>query len=253
MQTQTITPEIVTPVGREGIRRHVIRALKLGLPVLLEQPPLVGLGMTLVANGPSARSAPLTADNSIAVNGALDLFVKQGIAPAFWISADPQALVADFLRDAPAETIYLVPSQAHPDVFRALRHHDVRLWHLADNESTDLFEPDTERVMGGCSSTLRALSLFARLGVQHFNIWGWDGCFLDGQHHATAQDAPGDVIDVRIQGLAEPFKSSHTWALEAGHAVNQLSQSYFSLTVHGPGMIAAVLRHMGVKNLLSLN
>ncbi len=247
----TIRPEIVLPVDRDGIRAHLRHALSLGLPTLLEQPPSVPPAMHIVANGPSSATAALDAGwYAIAVNGALALYTERGMRPAFWVCCDPQARVAEFLDRAPRETVYLVASQCHPAVFEALAGRDVRLWHVADRNIMDLLAADAECVLGGSSVTLRTLSLFARLGVQHFQTRGWDGCFLDGRDHAVPQPHEAERITVVVG--ERRFASTHAWALEAGQAVHQVSRARYSLTVHGPGMIGAMLRHARLPQLFSL-
>src|SRR5215469_5748983 len=99
-----------TPVDMDGLIANVRWSSALGLPELRDFEYPREETLNIIANGPSARGAPLDGP-TLAINGALKLFTDMGRAPTFWTACDPQPLVADFLRNPPEETVYLVASK----------------------------------------------------------------------------------------------------------------------------------------------
>jgi hypothetical protein len=159
---------------------------------------------------------------------------------------DPQAIVADFLPEhPPRETIYLVASKCHPAVFEKLEKAgcNVRIWHLPDHPT-----PGKSHVALCSTITLCATWLMYRLGFTDFDYYGWDGCFMDGRHHAVGDadwgDPPlhlnygGEIEGHEIVG-GRTFATTRSWALEAEGAQQffQLAK-YFDIGVvlHGDGM-----------------
>lgn len=230
--------DIRVPVDDAGLVANVAHALSLGLPDLGQLPHNPNR-LGIVANGPTARSAPLDGP-ALALNGALHLFTNHGKAPAFWAACDPQPIVADFLDVTPRETTYLVASKCHPSVFDLLlrRRCNVILWHLDDHATWDLVK-DRDPISLASSITICSFELSERLGFGKFETWGWDGCYIDGRDHATDQPAGGVYVELDIGG--QVFPTSRTWALEGQDAVNKLRMTPRDVKIHGPGMIGALL------------
>lgn len=224
-----ITFKVKTPLDGEVIRGHIRHAHALGLPPALEPRP----GLTVVAGGPSAHQAPM-AGPTLALNGALDaVFNPRGIAPTYYAACDPQALVADFLRDPPKETIYNIASKCHPDVFDALKDRDVRVWDVSD------YVPGG--IASAASITLTGLNLFTQLGHREFDVWGWDCCYRNGRHHAGDQAHIGDDRDIEIGDRT--FHTTTTWAWEAETAIQMLPILQFvgvTVNIHGDSMVQAL-------------
>lgn len=219
--------EVTTPADGDELRAHVAHAQSLGLPDA-SPPPRT---LRIVANGPSARQAPLDGD-TLAVNGALKLFPD---GPTYWAGCDPQALLADFLTDPPERTIYLVAAHCHPSVFEALKDRDVRLWNV-DDPNTRHMTPDG--VPTAVSVTLCAMSLMNRMGYRRFETWGWDGCYIDGKHHAS--DQVHRIDDIAIIVKDQRFETTTSWAAEAEDAVMLMSTADWTVDIRGGGMIGAI-------------
>lgn len=238
MDGRVIEFAIQTPLDGEKIARHIAHAKALGLPEADGRPLRT---LRVVAAGPSARDAPLDGP-TLALNGALSTFTAKGLAPTWWAACDPQERVADFLSHTPESTTYLVASKCHPAVFEVLKGRDVRVWHIDDHPVFG------RAVSSAVSVTLTAMSLMARLGWRRFEVWGWDGCFQGGAHHAGAiydEDAPENIVTLEIGERA--FCTTPTWAAEAKDAEAQLSifdWMGIEVDIKGGGMIAA-LREFG--------
>jgi hypothetical protein len=225
--------DVRVPVDDAGLVANVRHALSLGLPELRDFEYPWREPINVVASGPSSLRAPLEG-KTVAVNGALRLFKTP---PTYWAGCDPQPEMADFLTDAPAETIYLVASKCHPSVFEALRGRRVVLWHL-DDEATYPLIGDRFPVVPWSSVTACMAELFARMGFREFHFWGWDACYLDGLDHALPQRHAGESVTVNVGG--KDYQTTTTWAAESQGAVHLFTGFPFPVHIHGPGMLAAI-------------
>lgn len=232
--------DIRTPVNDDRLKRNIDHALSLGLP---EADQSTIKSLRVIANGPSARRALLTGCETLALNGSLKLFTDVGLAPTYWAGCDPQPLMAQFLKSAPQDTIYFVASKCDPVVFETLQGHDVRLWHIDDTEI-----PYVRSVPTAVSVTLTALHLMTRLGYRHFDMWGWDGCYLNGLDHAVTQDHnDSETITVDVGPNAERrFQTTGSWTAEVNDAVQQLALADYQVTINGGGMIGEIMRVMRI-------
>lgn len=230
--------DVRVPVAPEGLVSNVQHALSLRLPELRDFEYPRADALNIVASGPSSEHAPLN-ETCVSLNGSLRLFNQRGIAPDFWAGCDPQAMVADFLTDAPKGTTYLVASKCHPAVFEALQGHEVVVWHVHDDATWDLLS-DRFPVSRAVSITICAFELMARVGFRKFDTWGWDGCFMDGQGYFVPQPFNPAKIDVDVGGV-HTFPTTPTWALEAQDALTALRGFPFPIHIHGGGMTGEIL------------
>lgn len=246
--------DIQTPASPAERRRNVEHALSLGLPELAQRPDR-GDPLAIVANGPSARDFPICRDHrlprlipdTIALNGALELFREADVAPEWWAACDPQALVADFLEWAPLETTYLIASTCHADVFEALRNRHVLIWHLSDDDETQGYHDliaDRPSILRGSSITLAAFGLADALGFPRTEVWGWDGCLRGTRDHATDQR---DGREVQLMQIGDTFiPTTKVWIYELMGAAGLLKLQPRDLTIHGDGMFARALSRAGL-------
>lgn len=236
-------PEL--PVSGDTLRRHVEAALALGLPPVSQMMP-VPRRLRVIANGPSALQAPMRSRAiTLALNGALRLFNNAGRVPHFHAVCDPQPLVAGFLDQAPIGTRYLVASRCHPAVFAALREREVYLWHLEEEETAPLLT-NYPRVQAGVSVTIAALTLFHDLGCRRFDLWGLDCCFAPGGNSHAGQGSTGSRPQA-IRVGDRLFQSTPAWALEAQQFIAMAHALDVDITVHGDGLVAAILERMAAR------
>lgn len=226
-------------VPEADLRGHVAYALSLGLPEVELEPG--GETLTIIANGPSAGAFGFGPGDTLAVNGALQLFTASGAAPTFWAACDPSPIVCNFLKDAPAQTTYLVASKCHPAVFDMLADRKVMLWHVDEAETRDMLQG--RRMITTASTITVTVMELAALWYANLETWGWDGCYLDGKDHAVDQEHHRHGDQAVVIG-GETFASTRSWAQEGTCARIHMSQSSHGLTVHGPGMFSALLRFL---------
>jgi hypothetical protein len=235
--------DYITPLPDEICNRQIADSLKLHLPEAVERRKL-----TIIAGGPSAAHVDLWSIDgpTLALNSAIRLYQKAGLYPTYFAACDPQAEIAGLIPDNPSDrTTYLIASKCHPSIFHKLRDRDVRVWHMRDYEARD-----RSRIALCCSVTLTATWLMHRLGYTDFEYWGWDGCFMDGRHHAAVDDDWSQIecLHINYGGKIENdeiiggtnFATTRSWAAEAKGAEQffQLAE-YFDLKIkiNGGGMI----------------
>ncbi len=235
--------DYILPVDDETCRQQMGTNLKRNLPDVIPRRKL-----TIIADGPSAKDVDIWKIDGpiLAVNRAINLFTGKGTWPAYSAACDAQALVAGFLPERPPnETIYYVASKCHPDVFQKLKNNKVETWHIGTHGKDRVCIPEA------ISVTISVTWLMARLGFTDFEYWGWDGCFMDGKHHASNNDDWTDMptLSLNYGGKIEGdeiiggriFQTTRSWAAEAKSADQffQLAE-YFDIGVkiHGDGMFA---------------
>lgn len=247
--TEIVGFNYILPVDDKTTREQINSSLWRGFPDAVKR-----RGLTIIANGPTARGADLLniKGPTLALNGSIRLFMDQGVVPTYWAACDPQAIVADFLPDNPPEdTIYLVSSKCHPSVFEKLKHRSVWLWHV-----NDLRTESRSHIPPSSSITITASWLMHRLGFTDFEYWGWDGCFLDGRHHASSnEDFPVPVLHMNFGGEVRgedviggrTFATTKTWAAESKGAEQffQLAKYFdIGIKINGDGMFECVRKSL---------
>jgi hypothetical protein len=211
----------------------------------------------IVGSGPSARHPALwdrlDADpkgiTTVACNGAYSVFAEYGHTPTYWTCCDPQDEVLNFLPENPNPRInYLLATKCPESLFDKLIAADcfVRAWRLDDMDRS----LGKLHVMSAVSITLVTQNLMRLMGFHRFEMYGWDCCYIDGQHHASDQPEPEMPIDFRIadeetDATMHEFRITGAWAAELNDAVTQahnFSAMGYELIVHGPGAVGALLR-----------
>jgi uncharacterized Rossmann fold enzyme len=139
----------------------------------------------------------------IAVKGAHDYLMSQGITPDIFVSLEPRDRSARDLKHKNDTTIYLLASRCSPDTFEHLKDCKVMLWHSAshDTEMEALKEGGVKMMVGGgTTSGLRALNLFYMLGFRKFVMYGFDSCLDENLTKRVDGSKAGQTIDVIMGG-----------------------------------------------------
>lgn len=194
------------------------------------------------------------------VNNVLGFLMQHGIKPDSHVMLDARPENAAFVQEAPEGIRYLIASQCDASVFDALKDRTVLLWHNMAEGMQSLFEPYAEAMMkgtgkpfalvpGGGFVGLRAISLGWLSGYRKIHIYGLDGSFRDGAHHAYPQalndaDKP---IEVQLGSNGKRYQCAR-WmvrqAQEFQEAYVQLTERGVNLFVHGEGLIPDMARDL---------
>lgn len=189
----------------------------------------------------------------VSVNNVLGFLMENGIKPDSHVMLDARPDNAEFVKSAPDGVKYMIASQCDPSVFDALQDRDVLLWHNMAEGMQPLFEPLAEAAMtgegkpfalvpGGGFVGLRAISLAWLSGYRKVHVYGLDGSFRAGQHHAYSQSLnDGDKpIEVQLGQDGKRYQCAR-WMVRQAHefqdAYGQLAERGVSVWVHGDGLI----------------
>jgi 6-hydroxymethylpterin diphosphokinase MptE-like len=254
------------------VRAQVAHSIRLALPQAMPYSQNDDT-VLLVCGGPSLNSTTPDLVQSywrggkvVTVNGSYNWCIERNIKPSATVVLDAREFNKRFIEPAVVGCRYLLASQCHPATFAAARGRDVILWHALSTGDDELAMLDryygkkgegeqTVRnhwpVTFGTTVGLRAISLLRMLGYKRFEIFGLDSCWLDLAHHGYAQPENDgeDRFNVwtRPEGrddLAQRFICSPWQAKQADDFLQLIKErgELFQLFVHGPGLIATMIR-----------
>lgn len=219
-------------------------------------------GPSLKRNLRGLKKAVERGGKLVTFNGSHDFMVEQGLEPRLHVMIDARPFNARFVQAPQPGCRYLVASQCHPSVFDALEGCDVTIFHVDVNMNDD--EPSQARqllddyyfgqwklVTGGTTVTLISLMLLRGLGFKWFDMYGFDSCFLYGEHHAYDQPENKDVphaVTSKSGGKERTFHCAQ-WMIRQAYdfeiLTRKTSPDLFHCRVHGPGLIAHMIRTGG--------
>lgn len=162
---------------------HIKQAVAAGYPsVPVAKPNELQAGpIAIVCSGPSLSATweELKGFKTILTcSGAHDFLLERGIVPNFHMETDPRPHKAIFTRHPRKETMYLIASSCHPEVFNNLKGHDVRIWHVVAADELHKMPRGHWMITGGCNVGLRAMVMARLMGYTDIHIWGMD-CSAD--------------------------------------------------------------------------
>lgn len=223
------------------IYKHIHLSLQRDLPEVL------GGAAVLVGSGPSVRGQVESIRKQkekgrvvVAIKGAHDWLIDQGIIPDYAIAVDPQEHRWTCFQKKHPEVKYLIASQCHPAMFDHLKDMDVRLWHLYIREGQQ-YPPNSLLVTGGTTSGLRAISLFYVMGYRNFELYGYDSCLSEDELRVDGAKADR-VIEIFVGEEKKRFLTTPEMASQAGEFQTLLTVlPGTEVVVHGEGIIAAIM------------
>lgn len=145
--------------------------------------------MVIVGSGPSVseyadeiRGHRAAGRPIMAVKGAHEWLIEQGVPPDVAVSMDSQSRSVKFFKSKRQDVSYLLATKVHPDVFDHLSDCQVVRWHgWMGDESDDLAPPGACMVGGGSTSGLRAITLAWLMGFRRVWLYGFDSCLRGRQ------------------------------------------------------------------------
>jgi hypothetical protein len=219
--------------------------------------------MVLVCGGPSLNDTiqdikwhKRHGAKVVTVNNTLKVMLENGINPDAHVMLDARPENVEFIQGIDAKVRYFIASQVDPVVFDALYDQDVVLWHNAVGDGERLeeiakpFESDAEerallQVPGGGTVGLRAMFLGFFSGYRKLHIYGMDGSYKDGRHHAYPQ-ALNDGEDTLTVQMGEKQYQCAKWmarqATEFKGQYEELTRMGMQIFVHGSGLIPDMAR-----------
>lgn len=233
------------PDATENIRA----TLQLGLPEF--SPALFQHDGTAVVcgSGPSLPSfieeirAERAKDRPIvAVKGAHDLLCANGIEPDLFVSVEAKSRLENVQRKND-NTVYFLSSRCSPELFRHLEGCKRMTFHTWGGKDPPMPElADKQRIGGGTTSGLRAVTLLYLHGFKRFILFGFDSC-LDSEgkkRYDSGAMKPEQITDRIVAG--RKFLCNGAMAMQA----DEFQESYkfmpgVTFDVRGDGLIAAIV------------
>ena len=212
--------------------------------------------IALVGGGPSIKKE---IDNIKAFNGPVmacgssyDWLVENGIIPTYCVVCDPDPLTKEYLKNKHKDTIFLIAYSCHPSVFEFLSDMTVYGWFCHSEEAYERIKNDItipySGISGGCTVSLRSISVVMMLGYTNHHYWGFDSCISStNEHHAyefaTKDEVVGDTYKIRLgddkPDATKTYKCAGYHLAQAHHFQNFYFSYHmlFTPTFHGEGML----------------
>ena len=235
----------------DALFEHIDRALALGLPEIGKQEDARPGGCVLVGSGPSVGGQIETIRGLkdlgcpvVAVRGAHDWLIANGVVPDFALNVDPLETAAEcFARPHPATT-YLIASQSHPKMFEVLAGSKVAVWHALMKK--DQKTPKGRMLIGGSTTSgMRAVVVMHVLGWREFHLFGYDSCLSGDSLRIDGSGLKdGDrIVEVSIDPDGERFRCNPSMALQAQSFQDLYEQlPGVEFRAYGHGLIQAIVR-----------
>lgn len=259
----TFSPDSGCNTPDDVLLEQVRVNIRRGLPQLFPHPPNQTTAI-LVCGGPSLAStekelveAVWAGGKIFAVNGAYRWCIEHNLKPSAAIMLDAREFNSRFIETPVEGCKYLLAAECHPATFEACRDRETLIWHAcsAGEAGYDLIKEfyfdRVHPVTLGTTVGIRAISLIRMLGFTSIEIFGLDSCWLDDGHHAYEQAEnnrdmripvwlrPKDRDDKAVRFECAPW---HMKQAEDFLTLVRERGNLFQLNVHGPGLIATILR-----------
>jgi hypothetical protein len=241
----------VTPALPDAVfARNVAKTRERLLPGVETLPEWRAKPLAIVGGGPSLDDTlgELRRIKTVMVAGsAHDHLVSAGVWPQWCVVADPDPVMAQYLKKPSPRTRYLVASCCDGAVFDALDGYHVSVWHCFSKEHPEVWEKGDTLMLGGSTVGTRAIYLALSLGFRDLHLFGFDSCIReeDGKHHAYSfKTKEEDIGELRRIYLEDTSSKGY---LCAGYMIAQIAEMVHifktftdtvSFSVHGTGALA---------------
>lgn len=207
-----------------------------------------GEEIAIVAGGPSLNDtyAGISAFNTIVACGTVhDHLLELGIRPSHAIMCDPDPVALNWLTRPIDGCKYFLASSVDPEMFDQLEPYEPILWHCYGGLNEAIFDAEPA-VCGGCTVTLRAISLLIAMGYHRMHFFGFDSSFRStDEHHAYDHNDSDTRIKVRVGGLeGREFLTTGGFMAQASQFQELVSKFgyMFDPVIHGDGLIAEIMK-----------
>jgi hypothetical protein len=263
--------ECVLNTDEDKIRENIAHALTLNLPEIWPHTQQE-TELCICAGGPSLldhieeiRQHQANGAKIVALANVANLLLAHDIRPNAHVLLDAKPRNAEFITNC--ETTLFISSQCDPKVFEnALKtDNDVYLYHAVNNDnefqvirdhyqgkadaSGDVHDSLWVPVQGGATITTRSIRLFTILGYSKFHMYGWDSCFLNGNHHAYEQPDADKQRIMKMEFEGRVFEVT-PWMISQALEMQTFVKAFcmnIDLAVHGDGLIAHIIKSAYLK------
>lgn len=253
--------------SNDTILSHIKHSVRLGYPQVKphELKPdrvcLVGGGPSLDTTFEELRELYFNGAKVVALNGSAQWLLERNIRPSAHVVLDSREANVRFITKPIPQCRYLIASQCHPAVWKAVEDRDVWIWHAIGPE------PETEEFLkrfyngmwmsighgriGGTTVAIRSIALLRTFGFVRFDLFGVDSCFFEERHHAYEQ--PENEQEVRLAVDVSPSSKPDLkktfycapWHMKQLDDLLQMIREtgdQYVLNIHGNGLLAYALQ-----------
>ncbi len=239
--------------SREAIVEHVRKNVARGLPEL-SQREWTDTPLMIVAGGPSVHDhietiRALKAEcHILAVNGAYKFLRTQGIECEHFVMIDSREGNLVHVDSPGPDTHHCLASQVHPDVFDALRAHDVSIFHLGTEATIEALgnPPDQDYLTAPIGmASVHAIYIGAGLGYRNHLLFGYDFSQREQQPYAYEQlmNLSDDTIEIPVNGRV--FRTTVSLARTADQFARAVSPVIrgcgLQIQMYSDGLLPALL------------
>jgi hypothetical protein len=233
---------------------HCEAAIKSGFPVICglgniiitDRPcVIVGSGLSAVPLLEEIRERQAQGHEIVAIKGAHDWLIENGIIPRAAVAMDPQRARAKCFKRRTKGVMYLLASQMHPATWDYMRGYQALIWHSRIGVEQEKREGWADRVIFPCCTTSghSAMALLYVLGRRNFELYGFDSSFAPGQPlKINVKRTPAEKATVAVCVGARQFLTTAAMASQAAE-IQPLFQRLpeVKVTAHGDGYYQALL------------
>lgn len=177
------------------------------------------------------------------MSGSHDFLLARDIKPTVHLECDPRPHKAEFLKNPCKDTVYIISSCCHPNVFEALKGYRVSLIHMLNEPVHKLpytYKPGDWLVTGGSNVGLRALVVARMMGFVRQHVFGMDCSFEQSTHAGPHPNDKHKRISIKVgDRVYETSNVFMTYARQFFHEVRKLPD--VKVTLHGVGLLQNVV------------
>lgn len=240
---------------------HCEIAKQYGHPILVGAGPhistepchIVGSGLSAIKALPEIKAAYKRGEEIVALKGAHDWLIKNGVIPRAAIAMDAQQSRAKCFRRRQKDVLYLCASQMHPDTWEYMEGYKVLVWHARISTSQHLradWSGDYIITVASCTGN-SALILMYVMGRRNLHTWGLDSCVAQprwwNRFVKPLMKLDGARVDrnMRKVTIDGQFYWSTPELVMQVQEVKALCEMLEGATIqpHGDGYYQAVIRH----------
>ena len=237
--------------GDEVMRANMVSALARDLADFTPSLVVHDGTMIVVGSGPSVadyaneiREHRKAGRPIMAIKGAHEWLLEQGITPDLAVSMDSQARSLRFFKSKRKEVCYLLSTKVHPVVFDHLSDCQIVRWNAWMGDESDKLAPEGACLVGGGSTSgLRGITLAWLLGFRRVILYGFDSCLKGSQMRVDGSEKQQWTMPLQA-GPEGPMRQCD--AALASQALEFQAMTFDVLTgmkikVVGDGLIADIM------------
>lgn len=182
---------------------------------------------------------------------------KLDIIPSAYVAADTREMNKRFVETPQEKCKYFLHGQCNPSVYERVANCETYIWHTAVDEK----DPDGQEekrildgyymgkwtaVAGGSTSLLRAFLVMRILGYGNFHVFGFDSCYLGGEHHAYPQPENDNAKLHDVMCLGKKFVCAGWQIKQYEEFVSMFTAvgHIFRMEIYGDGLPAHLIRQL---------